>query len=277
MKKTFLAKRNAILSPSGFSVGLIALLVVILMFVLRMLAPNFFLSLSAPLFRLGNVATERTHSILSSFGNTATLTLENENLINQNQILAAKNRALTDTMLNLSVRAGAATISTKGIIAEVVARPPMSVYDVLVVAAGSTDGVTLGMEAFGSNGVPLGVVSTVMSNFARITLFSAPGEKIMVLVGSAHTSLTIFGTGAGTFSAEISRATPITVGEAIYAPGSLTLPIGVISRIDGAPSSPTISLRIMPTVNIFKLSSVTLRKSGASLRGALIHATSTNL
>lgn len=276
MKKTFLAKRNAILSPSGFSVGFIALLVVILMLVLRVLVPNFFLSISAPLFRLGNVTTERTHAVLSIFGNTSSLTLKNENLISQNQILAAKNRALTDNILNLSSRTSASAIS-KGIIAEVVARPPMSVYDVLVVAAGSTQGVTLGMEAFGNGGVPLGVVSAVMSDFARVTLFSAPGEKIMVLVGPEHTSLTISGTGAGTFSAEISRAAQITVGEAIYAPGSLAFPVGVISRIDGTPSSPTVSLRIMPTVNLFKLSSVTLRNSGSSLRGALIHATSTSL
>ena len=58
-----------------------------------------------------------------------------------------------------------------GIIAGIVARPPASPYDTLVLSAGSEEGVTLGMEAFGAGGVPLGVVSSVLANFSRVTLF----------------------------------------------------------------------------------------------------------
>ena len=58
-----------------------------------------------------------------------------------------------------------------GILAGVVARPPVSPYDTLVLAAGRVDGVEVGMEAFGAVGVPVGVVSSVLEDFSRVTLF----------------------------------------------------------------------------------------------------------
>jgi len=152
-----------------------------------------------------------------------------------------------------------------GVVAGVVARPPESPYDSLVLAAGSNAGVALGMEAFGLGGVPIGVVSSILADFSRVTLFSAPGMNTAGWVGRAHLPLTIVGVGAGAMNAAAARPAGIAIGDTVFAPGPGMLPIGTVVRIDSDPSSPSVTLRIQPALNLFSVSWVTVRNTGAAL------------
>ena len=116
---------------------------------------------------MSDTLARESHAFFNSFGNTATLALQNEKLMNENAALANENQALLKKTASIS----GLVPDTRGIIAGIVARPPASPYDTLVLSAGSAEGVTLGMEAFGAGGVPLGVVSSVLANFSRVTLF----------------------------------------------------------------------------------------------------------
>lgn len=278
MKKIFSVKRNALLSPSDISGGGIALACVLAAVLLRIFFPGFFLTLSMPFVRVGNALSEETHSLLAGFSNASVLAAANESLTNENNALAAENRTLTDRVGTLSALlgdAGAGKQQGLGVIAGVVARPPVSPYDTLVVAKGTTDGIQLGMEAYGDGGVPIGTVTSVTSDFARITLFSAPGVSLLSWVGTQHLPLLIAGAGAGAFSATAPRATAVAVGDVVYAPGPGALPIGVVKRLGGDAAAPTVTLSIAPTANPFTLTSVVVRDSGAALSGALMCSTST--
>ena len=261
MKRTFLAKRNALVSPENFSWGAFALAGVIFFLLLRLLAPNFFWQVFTPLFRISDTLALESHAFFNSFGDTKTLALQNERLMNENAALANENQALLQKSASIS----GLIPDARGIIAGIVARPPSSPYDTLVLSAGREAGVALGMGAFGEGGVPLGVVSSVLADFSRVTLFSAPGMIVSGWVGRMNIPITIRGAGAGVLSASIARSAGIASGDTVFAPGPGMLPIGVVARVDGDPASPSVTLRITPALNIFSIAWVVVRDIGTTL------------
>jgi len=194
--------------------------------------------------------------LISSFSDASALTAQNERLMQENAALVAENQALLQ-------KAVATRDLPLGILAGVVARPPESPYDTLVLAAGTSAGVEPGQKAFGAGGVPLGIVSAVSDDFSRVTLFSAPDVVTSGWVGSASLPLSIKGAGAGVMGATASRSAAIAVGDTVFAPGPGQLPIGTVARIDSDPSSPVVTLRIKPALNLFSIAWVTLRDTGA--------------
>lgn len=270
MKKTFLVKRNALISSTTVSWGIVALGFSLLLLLLRLIAPNFFWHVTAPVFGLGNTISAANHTFFSSFNDTALLAARNEQLAKENAALQSENQAFyaKETAVN-------ALGTIRGVLAAVVARPPESPYDTLVIAGGEGIGIALGQEAFGEGGVPLGLVTAVTKDYARITLFSAPGTRTYGWAGNANIPLTILGTGAGTMSASLSRSVEVVVGDTVFAPGPGMLPIGSVVRIDSDISSPGMTLRIMPKVNPFSVSWVQVREVGTSVRQSFLLATST--
>ncbi len=258
--------------------GIIACAGVILTLFLRLLTPNFFWQIFSPVFRGGDALAEKSHFILSSFGDTAALTLHNEQLRNENAALANENQALLAKELTLSALLNSPVSerrNTSKILAGVVARPPESPYDTLVLAAGTNAGVTLGQEAFGAGGVPIGMVSSVLADYSRVTLFSAPNTIMYGWVGRENLPLTIRGAGAGAMSASLARSANIAVGDTVFAPGPGALPIGSVTRIDNDPTAPGVVLRITPALNLFSITWVVLRDTGIGHTGVFSFATST--
>ena len=258
MKKTFLARRNALLSSTSVSWGVLALAGAVLLLLIRLLAPNLFWYTFAPVFRASDLLAERSHAFFSSFGDATALTLENERLTDENATLSLKNQALHERVNDLAELGQ----DIQGIAAGVVARPPASPYDTLVVAAGLKQGVALGMEAFGEGGTPLGIVSSVSSDFSRVTLFSAHGVTTNGWVGQAGLPLIIEGAGGGALRASAARSAGIAAGDVVFVPGPGKLPIGAVVRVDSDPASPSVTLRIAPAFNLFSISWVELRDTG---------------
>lgn len=267
MKKIFLVKRNALLSSTDISWGMYALLVAILVLFLRFLAPNLFWHIFTPVFRGADILATGSHTFINSFSNTARLASENERLVNENVALSNENHTLLQKVAGLG-----ALHETPGILAGIVARPPESPYDTLVLAGGSRAGITLGQEVFGPGNVPLGIVSSVLADFTRVTLFSAPGMTTNGWIGRAALPLIIRGAGAGALQASLSRSAGVVVGDIVFAPGPGMLPLGSVVRIDSDPSAPGVSLHIMPMLNLFSLAWVELRSTGIM---AFVSATST--
>lgn len=264
MKKTFLAKRNTLLSSTNISWGAFALALVCLLILLRLLTPHFFWYAFTPVFHLSDALAKESRALFASFGNVSKLALQNEKLMEENAVLALKNQNLLQRVNSFSGIAG----GPEGIIAGVIARPPQSPYDSLVLAAGSEAGITVGMEAFGEGGIPLGIVSAVLGGFSRVTLFSTSGVSTNGWVGAENLPLAVRGAGAGAFTASVPRSAGITSGDIVSVPGPGNLPVGVVARVDSDPSSPSVILRITPAFNIFSVTYVVLRDVGTELLGA---------
>lgn len=271
MKKTFLVKRNALLTSTDVSWGAYALIVAVFILLVRLVAPNFFWHVFAPVFQSADALATESHTFFASFGNAATLALQNEKLQEENAALATENQTLLEKATSLEALGSSSGLG-KGITAGVVARPPESPYDTIVLALGSRAGVTLGMTAFGlpagqvgAGGVPIGKVSLVWTDFSRVTLFSSSGVHTNGWIGHMNVPLTITGAGAGALNASLARSAGVAEGDNVFVPGPGKLPIGTVTRIDSDPSSPSMTLRITPILNPFSITWVLLRDTGAAL------------
>ena len=265
MKKTFLAKRNSLLSSSDVSWGTIAIIFAIVVLVFRITAPNFFWYIITPAFRSAGVLSEKSNFLVNSFGDTAKLASQNEKLMEENAALASENQSLSQKIESIFALSSPQTMERNipsGILAGVVARPPESPYDILVIAAGKNEGITVGMRAFGIGSVPIGIISSAFDDFSQITLFSAPSVKTEGWVGNDNLPVNISGAGAGAMNAVVARSAGIEVGDIVFASGPGMLPIGTVVRIGGDLSSPSVTLRIQPVFNPFSIAWVVIRDIG---------------
>jgi cell shape-determining protein MreC len=259
MKKILFQRRsNAILSPSGVSLGAFLILLALLVAGLRFIFPGMFIAITAPVFHAGSAVTAFATDVRASFANAAALMSERDNLRSQNEALMNENLALTARVSDLAVLLGEAPVAPQGIVAGILSRPPETAYDTLILGAGSTSGVSSGMRVLAQGGVPIGTVDSVTASSARVTLYSSPGRALAAWVGKTRIPLTLSGAGGGVFLAAAPKAAGIVAGDIVYVAGGGAEPIGRVRAVRTNASSPSATLLIAPTVNLFSVVWVTL-------------------
>lgn len=133
----------------------------------------------------------------------------------------------------------------QSILARVLSRPPLEVYDTFVIDVGADDGVVLGALVFGKGSFVIGSVTRVMDRSAVVTLASAPGETRTVMV--AETSfgdkfatssdatlredheLIFTGIGGGGFRTQVPKQLHIATGTIMALPTLTPSFLGIIT------------------------------------------------
>lgn len=264
MKKTFSTRRNALLPSAKVSWGALALVFALCALALRLAAPNVFLRAEAPLLRGASALALGGRSFFAGFSDASALAARNTALASENAALASENQTLRKRAADRAAMLGAEPERRAGIVAGVLAGPPVSPYDTLVLARGERDGVASGQEAFGAGGVPLGIVSSVSADFSRVTLFSAPGTVTRGWVGNANLPLEMRGAGGGALRAIVAQAADVALDDAVFAPGPGALFIGRVARIDRDSASPSADILIRGALNPFSVAWVELRDAPPS-------------
>lgn len=249
--KTRFSRRTDRLSPAR-KIALIAAGVVILILgLLRLFFPGALIALTAPLHGAGEYLTLHLFP-----GNAVTLARENAALKEENAALLAKNADLA------AARADIGEEAESGIYAGVLARPPGSPYDSLIIGKGNDAGVFVGMRVL-AGGVPVGTIVSASGGSARVALYSAPGTDTDGWAGAARVPVTLHGEGGGGFSADVPKDAKIAEGDLVYLPGPGALAAGTIVAIESQPSSARATLRIRPAANPFTMTTVRVVASPA--------------
>ena len=244
--RTQFSRRPKFLSP-GRSIALALLgAVLFIALLLRFFFPGILVSLSSPLFSFGTAAS----SYIALPGNAKSQAEEIERLRKENATLAEQNATLAARLKDLHAASG-----ETGIVAGVLAGPPQSPYDALIVGAGEKDGIHTGMRVL-SGGVPVGTVESVAPQSSRIALYSAPGTETAGWAGDKRIALVLHGEGGGVFSADVPKDAGISEGVLVYLPGPGALPVGTVVKVETDPSSPRATLRIRPVANPFSMTAV---------------------
>lgn len=243
MKPSYYRRRNAFLSSPSRIVAVIGVFVVGALLLTRVVFPGFFFSITAPLFAFGNAIA---HS-----GKT-----EEDARLHADAALMNENIQLRERINDLTRLLGTSALERRGVVAGVIARPPLAPYDTLLIGAGTQHAVSPGMLVSGEGGVPLGTVETTTHAHAQVSLFSTAGRSTEGWVGDERFPVTLIGEGGGAFIAEVPRDAPILVGDLVYVPGPGPRSAGRVERVDADPSSSSATLRIAPLVNIFSVSLV---------------------
>ncbi|HVW82678.1 MAG TPA: rod shape-determining protein MreC [Candidatus Paceibacterota bacterium] len=263
-------------SRKGSRVPLAALLLgalAALLALARLAFPSAFLAAEAPLLSAGGAFAGSFGGVSAGFESARALEEQRAALAAQNAALEEENAVLSAKLADLAALVGAAGAGAPGVAAGVVARPPESAYDTLIVAAGTGDGVAAGDAVYAAGGIPLGSVTALSGGYARVTLLSAEGLSTEAWLGPAREPITLVGQSGGAFMAEAPKSASTTPGEEVYVAGPGSLPIGTVAGRAGAASAPFDTLYIRGALNPASLAMVLIRP-GAPAWGSLAATTS---
>lgn len=251
MKMRF-SRRPSVVSPRTFVVASVVVVLIVLVLVVRFIFPSVFSGFTSVLWGVGSSVS----GIGVAFTDKETLARERDALLLERDALTVENLALREEVKEYQA------FTEDGVMAGVLARPPLTPYDVLIVDKGSDQGVVLGDRVFAMGGVPIGVVADVSARQSRITLFSSGGHETYGWIGEERNAVTFVGQSMGAFYVAVPREVAIAVGDTAYMPGGGARPFGQVVNVRSSASSPEQVIHVRPYVSPFSLTSVEIVSGG---------------
>lgn len=250
----------------------------LLLFVLLMALLHFFYPralreatyrVAAPVWRAERFARETATRLFSHLSSKETLIRENEGL---RRTLSEQEHLLFDrTLLAEENRALKETLGRRGnevrMLAALLATPPRSPYDSVVLDAGSEEGIAAGDEVLAGS-VVLGRVVTVFSRTAIAELFSTAGVKTSVLIlhKGRGVPAEAEGVGGGAFTAVLPKELTISEGDPVVMPGLNPTLFALVETIESGVSDSFQTMYFKNPVSVSELRFLEVRK-GAGARG----------
>jgi cell shape-determining protein MreC len=118
-----------------------------------------------------------------------------------------------------------------GILANIVTDPQYSLYDTLVIDAGSNDDINVGQNVYAFDGILLGEVTKVDTNRSVVSLFSQSGKETYGNTLTNDVAVTLIGRGGGEYEVRMPRDMYFEVGELISAQSTSTAILAKIEKI----------------------------------------------
>jgi rod shape-determining protein MreC len=194
-----------------------------------------------------------------------------KNSLNQNDgELEAKNAELEAKIISLSaiekenedLKALLSRIKNpdKYILGSVISRPPQSPYDILIIDAGSNEGVKNGAQVTAFSDVLLGYVTEIYPNYSKVKLISFPGQQTNVNLLTAKISGIATGDGGENMERQIPNSIDVNWGEQIVTQGTFPLAVGTVERIEVSTTEPFKKLFFRLPINLQELKYVVVEK-----------------
>lgn len=144
-------------------------------------------------------------------------------------------------------------------IAFVISRPPKSPYDILIIDAGSENGIQNGMEITAYGNILIGYVVEVSQKTSKVKLISFPKEEINAMLMEANAPVIAKGQGGGNFEIDLPKAVDVKEGNKMMTSGINPLLIGIVEKIISNPSDPFQKILFRLPVNIQELNYVMVK------------------
>jgi cell shape-determining protein MreC len=227
--------------------------IVIVVAAIQLLAPRFFPALASGFA----VPFWRTEFALDSGAAESPAALLNENESLKRQIASDAVRletvqATEDENADLKALMGRAS-TTPYVLAAVLSRPPAAPYDELIIDIGEDHGLSTTSLVYAPGDVLVGRVSDVLSQSAKVTLLSSPGQKYDVLIGADHIPATAVGRGGGQYEADLPQAAQVSEGDVVTDPSLDDRAFGIVASVSSDPADPFETALFAPPVDIYQL------------------------
>ena len=219
----------------------LALLFFVLLFTysdtLRHSSASLLQSVGVPIWQSENYIYNSQSGFFAYFRSKKNLVLQNQNLQIRNQALEADNlktailQSENESLKNSLDRSNIAP----RVLASVLVWPSKSLYDSLVIDAGTDHAITAG-DFVTVGDISIGKVSEVYPHTAKVILFSSGGEKLDVLLNPSHLPLTAYGRGGGNFEAQVPRSVAVLIGDTLTLPGTSIAIFGSVEDIVEKPT-----------------------------------------
>lgn len=170
-------------------------------------------------------------------------------LIALNQTLVAENETLKDLL-------GRKETKSPTVLASILVKPPQTIYDLLILDVGESNGVKVGDKVIANANVYIGEVTEVMPKSSKVTLYSTPGRKLPVMLGANSVSVEAVGMGGGNFNIFLPREVEVKESDVIVIPSITTNIFGIVEQVDFKETDSFQTVLFKSPVNISELSFV---------------------
>lgn len=124
------------------------------------------------------------------------------------------------------------------IAAGVIARPPYTPYDTLILDQGSDEGVIDHAPVFLGSGLAVGYVRSTTNRSSLVTLFSSPGVETSVYIFGPDIFARAYGIGGGVVRIDIPQGITLTQGDLVILPSLDSGVLGTIDSVEAIPTAP---------------------------------------
>lgn len=218
---------------------------------------------ASPLWMGENKITKSLRAGKEFFRSKQSLISENttlkERLASLELELSSRPPALNEDNALLSLIGRKAKKGT-GLVASVLVRPPQTPYDIIVIDAGTDDGVVPDSEVALSEGPVLGMVLEVFKSSAKVKLFSSAGENTSAVLERFNLAVTLEGAGGGNFRIVVPRETPVEVGDRILSADVFSRLLAVVGEVEVKPTDSFKQILARSPANIFSIRFVEISK-----------------
>ena len=150
--------------------------------------------------------------------------------ISENTLL----QSLRDDNAQLKELLGRKAENDDRILSVILARPPRIPYDSLIIDVGQDHDVQVGDLVYGEMDYLIGHIDAVYSQSSEVKLFSAPGEKIDVLLGSSTIPVVAEGRGGGNFYIKVPKNIVVAEGDEVTVPSLASIVLGTAEKVESS-------------------------------------------
>ena len=209
-----------------------------------------------PILVLGQGVEVKIGGIGSYFVSKNSLYLQNQNLLSQikedDARMSNYDSVIADDA-NIKETLGRKEPNTAMILAAILEKPNQSPYDTLLIDAGVTQGIKVGYTVFALGDVPIGRISDVYQNSAKVILFSNPGETTQALITGSNTFMQLVGRGGGNFEIIMPKDFVLQEGAQVVLPGIHPYVLAITQKIISDPRNPFTKALLVSPVNVQQL------------------------
>lgn len=244
------------------------LLILLVCFILGYLARSFIVNVLVGVG--GGIKSVVTFIIPSGLRSDSALVTENNSLREEVVKLTALNvdrNVLSDENINLKFLLGRkegasstkSSTKSKNILATIKQSPAETPFDTFIIDAGIDNGVVIGDKVYYGNLI-IGKVIDVGNDFAKVELFSSPGNTFLGTIQSTKMKVDAKGLGGGMFEVLVPEGATVKVGDAFVFPSISTKVFGVVKSIEDKQSEGFRRLLFTLPVNPNQISNILIEK-----------------
>jgi cell shape-determining protein MreC len=216
-----------------------------------------------PVIVLGNNIGDKFSSTGAYFKNKKLIVLKNEELQAQLNEMSAKllnYNSVLDENTKLKEILGRKGEKSAMTLASILSKPNQSIYDTLIIDAGTNQGVKVGDVVFALGNAPIGRIAEVFSDSSNVILFSNPGEKTDVVISGKDIFMQAIGRGGGNFEIILPRDFVIEKDIEVDLPGTNHYALGIVRAITSDPRDSFQKALLVSPINIQELKFVEVGK-----------------
>jgi cell shape-determining protein MreC len=213
------------------------------------------MAVAKPIWKSQNVVSRGINNSIVWFQSKDDLVRENTYLkeeLRSREIELVSLRASRDREEHLLEMLGRAN-NPSAVLASVLARPPETLHDVLLVDAGSKLGIEVGDLVSLPEGSPIGHVVEVWSKTSKVLLYSASGEKTNAILESNNLPVIMQGRGGGNFLLALQRDMAIEAGDRILSADVRSELMAVVGSVKLGPTDSFKEVIATMPANLFTL------------------------